>query len=252
MAADRWRVLEQEPAQSQIDVLRFVGSHDMAITLVAAQFQEINPRFSIQLTFSGSLNGLIALAEKNADLAGCHLWDEESDTYNTAFVRRILPGQSIALLTLAHRNVGLIVGFDNPKDICSLSDLVRSGVQFVNRQMGSGTRVWLDAHLRKLGISGEQIQGYGQEKMTHTEVAAAVMKTEADAGLGVQTAALALGLEFIPLTTERYDLAIPEGKWQSPAIQVLARWLKTAQAKAAIANLGGYGVAETGRIEWVQ
>lgn len=207
--------------------------------------------FSIQLSFTGSLGGLIALAEKSADLAGCHLWEEKNDTYNEPFVRKLLPGQRVALLTLAHRHVGLILPHGNPHEIHHLSDLNKAEVRFVNRQPGSGTRVWLDAQLHALGMDPSCINGYEDEKMTHYEVARAVSRHLANAGLGVETAASSFGLDFQLLTTERYDLVIPADKWELDSVQALKRLLESEQAKSAIANLGGYQTDQTGQVDWI-
>jgi len=251
VALDRWRTFTVKPAEYSPNVLRFVGSHDPAMTLIAAHYQEVTEGFTIQLSFTGSLGGLIALEEKNADLAGCHLWDETTDTYNEAFVRKLLPGQKIALLTLANRRMGLIVAPGNPCGISGLKDLARPGVRFVNRQPGSGTRVWLDAQLHRCGIDPAHITGYRDEKKTHSEVAGAISNGQADVGLGVETAALAFGLDFIFLTVERYDLAIPSEKWNTEPVQALKKWLNTARAKAAINDLGGYDTSRTGKMTWV-
>lgn len=252
MALDRWRTLADEPSKIPEDVLRFVGSHDPAIALIAARYPEIVPGYTIQLTFAGSRAGLIALAEGRADLAGCHLWDEQSDTYNEPFVRHFLPSQKVALLTLAHRQVGLIIAPGNPIDLAGLGDLARTGVRFVNRQRGSGTRIWLDAQLRRMAIDPGDVFGYAVQKATHTEVARAVAEGQADAGIGVSAAAISFGLDFVPLAMERYDLIIPAAKWELPPIQALAQWLLKAQARSAIAGLGGYDMAETGSIAWIR
>jgi molybdate-binding protein/DNA-binding transcriptional regulator YhcF (GntR family) len=250
-ALDRWRTFSTETTEAPPNVLRFVGSHDPSLALIAAQYHEANPEMIIHLSFTGSLGGLIALAEKNADLAGCHLWDETTDTYNELFVRKLLPGQKVALLTLAHRRVGLILSPKNPLGISGLTDLAKAGIRFVNRQQGSGTRVWLDAQLHRAGIAPSDIVGYQDEKMTHSEVARAVSKGQVDVGLGVQTAALSFGLDFKLLTTERYDLVIPSEKWELESVQALRRWLDTPQAKAEINNLGGYDTSRTGTVVWV-
>ena len=250
-ALDRWRAFSIESTETPADILRFVGSHDPSLALIAAHFHEMNPGLSMQLSFTGSLGGLIALAEKKADLAGSHLWDENTDTYNESFVRKLLPGQKVALLTLAHRRVGLILASGNPYGLNKLKDLTKAGVRFVNRQQGSGTRVWLDAQLQRAGIKPFKIIGYQNEKMTQYEVARSVNKGEADIGLGVETAALSFGLDFKFLTTERYDLVIPVQKWELDSVQVLKTWLETDQAKTAINNLGGYDTSKTGVVNWV-
>jgi len=251
LALDRWRALAREPQGPPGDVLRFVGSHDPAVALIAAHFSDIVPQYTLRLTFAGSLGGLIALAEGEADLAGGHLWDEESNTYNVPFVRRLLPGRRVALLTLAHRRLGLITPPGNPARIAALEDLARPDLRFVNRQRGAGTRVWLDTHLHHLGLAPEQLSGYEEELPTHTEVARAVAEGDADVGLGVETAALAYGLGFVFLTMERYDLVVPAETWESAPLQALACWLTTGEAKTAIADLGGYDTGETGQVAWV-
>ncbi|MBE7555490.1 MAG: GntR family transcriptional regulator [Anaerolineales bacterium] len=252
IALDRWRTLNHTHVQLSEQRLRFVGSHDPAVTLIAARFADFAPGETPQLTFTGSLGGLIALAEGEADLAGCHLWDEESDSYNIPFVRRLLPGQRVALLTLAHRRLGFIVSTANPMVVSTLEELAYSGLRFINRQRGAGTRVWLDAHLHQLGIAPEQLPGYEQEKSTHSEVAQMIAEGQADVGLGVEAAALAFGLRFIPLTLERYDLVIPAEVWGASPVQALAHWLATDAAKAEMIALGGYEVRETGRVQWVE
>ena len=251
LAMDRWRSLSTEPAHVTGPVLRFSGSHDPAVALLAEHFADFAPGYRLHVTFSGSLGGLIALAEGEADLAGCHLWDEETDTYNTSFVRRLLPGQHIVLLTLAHRHLGLMVPAGNPMGITTLADLTRPGLRFSNRQRGAGTRVWLDAQLRAKGISPALIQGYEESVSTHSEVASAIAEKHADVGVGLETAALAYGLDFVPLTIERYDLVIPAELWETLPMQILAGWLATEAAKSAIRDLGGYDTRCTGAVERV-
>jgi molybdate-binding protein/DNA-binding transcriptional regulator YhcF (GntR family) len=251
LALDQWRVISVQPSPAIQGKLRFVGSHDLALAWIAAHFPEIAPRYSLELQFSGSLGGLIALAEGKADLAGSHLWDEETDTYNTPYVSRLLPGQRVALLTLAQRRLGLITPAGNPGAVLELEDLQRPGLVFVNRQPGSGTRVWLDAALHRKGIDTSKIRGYGDERATHSEVARAVAESQAQAGFGLQTAALAFGLDFIPLVSERYDLVVPEATYNHPAMQQLSDWLAKQPAHQAIAELGGYETGATGKIEWV-
>ena len=251
MALDRWRSFSEQAQETKSDILRFVGSHDPAITLIAAQAHDIYSGLVIKITFTGSLGGLIALAEKDADMAGCHLWDEKSDGYNDPFIRRLFPSKKMAALTLAHRRVGFIVPPGNPLGINNLNDLARPGLRYVNRQTGSGTRVWLDVNLKRMGLASDSIQGYQDEKKTHFEVALAVAKNLADTGLGVQTAAISFGLDFVFLTTERYDLVIPGEKWETPVFQSLTEWLRTSQVKTAIQELGGYDTSETGSIRWI-
>lgn len=251
VALDRWRSYSSEPNPVTPHVINFVGSHDPAMALIAAHYHEITQGYTLHLSFSGSLGGLIALAEKKADLAGCHLWDEVTDSYNEPFIRKLLPGQKTAMLTLAHRRVGLILPPGNPQKLVALTDISRTNLRFVNRQQGSGTRIWLDAQLARAGINPTTVNGYTDEKKTHSEVARAISKGQADVGLGVETAALSFGLDFKFLTTERYDLVIPSDKWEMDSIQALRDWINSSQAKEAINNLGGYDTSATGTVTWV-
>jgi putative molybdopterin biosynthesis protein len=132
-----------------------------------------------------------------------------------------------------------------------LQDLSRPGLRFVNRQAGSGTRVWLDAALHRLGIDTSPIQGYTDERMTHTEVTAAVAAGQADVGFGLQAAALTYGLDFIFLVQERYDLVIPAQSLEQASVTRLVEWLAGEEARKVIAGFGGYDAGETGMLHWV-
>lgn len=242
-------VPQAEAVQNQ---LRFVGSHDLVIESLPRLLAQQHAEFSLSLEYTGSLGGLMALARGRADLAGIHLWDAETDAYNTPFVRRVLPGRSLVLLTLFHRSLGLVVPSGNPQQVHSLSDLNQPEVTFINRQAGSGTRVWLDAQLKRLGIAHEAIAGYLQTAATHLAVARAVAEKEATVGLAIEAAATALGLGFVPLTREQYDLVLPEEIWTSPPGQSLVEVIRSAEFRQAVESLGGYDLAATGQEAWLQ
>lgn len=247
MAMDRWRSFASAPVAPSAGVIRFAGSHDIVVNEMAhAVFGQVIPEAVLQLTYSGSLGGLIALAEGKADVAGCHLWDVESDSYNIPFVHRLLPGQDMTVITLAHRRQGLIVAPGNPLKIRELADLVRPGVRFVNRQAGSGTRVWLDAMLAAQGIDPRKINGYSDERLTHSDVARTVAQGSADVGLGLETAGDAFGLDFVFLNRERYDLILRSETASQPTLQNLMGWLASKAAKQFVANHPGYESVDTG------
>jgi molybdate-binding protein/DNA-binding transcriptional regulator YhcF (GntR family) len=250
LALDRWRVVERHASAPPEHTLRFAGSHDLVVAWIASHFAELVPGCSLSVAFQGSLGGLMALAAGDADVAGCHLWDEETRTYNDSFVRRVLPGRRVALVTLAQRQVGLVTAPGDPLMVRTLSDLRRPGVRFVNRQPGSGTRVWLDVQLRKAGISPSDINGYDQEAGTHSEVAQRVAESQADTGVALEGVALAYGLDFVPLTLETYDLAVPGP--ERPETAGLLSWLASPAAAAAIAAFGGYLADATGQVRWVE
>ncbi len=250
LAWDRWRTLAEAPA-IQEPALRFVGSHDPALVLIATHFIKIEPAHIPDLHFAGSLGGLLALAEGKADLAGIHLWDAESHSYNVPFVRHFFVGRRVALLTLAQRQLGLMSSPGLSAPPADLREVADSAMRFVNRQPGSGTRVWLDVQLQQLGLAPDNLTGYRDEVATHTDVARTIAEGQADVGLGVAAAATAYGLAFKPLAEEQYDLAIPADLWNTPAIQALAHWLPTPEAHTLLSTLNGYNLARTGEVTWV-
>jgi putative molybdopterin biosynthesis protein len=126
--------------------------------------------------------------------------------------------------------------------------LTKPGVRLVNRQPGSGTRVWLDAQLKALKLPPEAVPGYEREELTHLAVASAIEQGEATVGLGIHAAAASYGLDFIPLAQERYDLVFSETAWHSPLAQTLLHLIRSSRFKEAVTALGGYDTRETGQI----
>ncbi|MFQ5854924.1 MAG: substrate-binding domain-containing protein [Anaerolineae bacterium] len=251
LALSRWRELREGVAPSTPEAmspnaLRFVGSHDPAVELLATQLRRRDQTIDLSVVFAGSLGGLMALARGEADVAGAHLRDEQTGEYNVDYVRHILPGRPVMLVTLVTRSVGLMVAAGNPKEISGIEELARPDVTMINRQAGSGTRVLLDARLRELGIMSSEVAGYDREATTHMAVATAVARGEADVGLGVRAAAQALSLDFIPLLRERYDLVIPDEAWGRPPVQSMLDVIRSDEFRAAVEVLGGYDTSEMG------
>jgi putative molybdopterin biosynthesis protein len=147
---------------------------------------------------------------------------------------------------LVQRIQGLIVPPGNPEGLAAISDLSRPGVTFVNRQPGSGTRVWLDIRLKAAGASWENIAGYEHEESTHLGVARAVAEGRATAGLGISAAATAYGLGFVPVGTERYDLVVPSEIWDLPSLRTLRAVVASHAFREAVTALGGYDTSDTG------
>jgi molybdate-binding protein/DNA-binding transcriptional regulator YhcF (GntR family) len=224
----------------------FAGSHDLALEALLVQMRRSYPGQSLAANFVGSLDGLLQLLHGEAGLAGTHILDDETGVYNLPILRRLFVGQRLAVVTLAEREQGLMVAKGNPCAVYSLHDLARPGVRFINRQPGSGTRTLLDYSLRRLSIAASDVAGYHDEAGTHTAVADAVARGQADAGLGVEAAARAFDLHFIPLIRERYDLVAFAEDRQRPPLCWLLDMVNHPQVKAVVAALGGYHTAHTG------
>lgn len=226
------------------------GSHDLTLDILGDLLSQHYPGFSLSSAHVGSTGGIMALRRGEVHLAGIHLLHEETGQYNIPFLQQFLPDIPLVLVTLVEREQGLMVRPGNPKGIGQIADLVRGDVSFINRQRGAGTRLLLDACLRKAGIAPEAINGYHREEYTHLAVAAAVSAGSADVALGVFAAAQALGLEFIPLAKERYDLAIPAKFYTDDNMQKLLGLIRSEQFKQTVKELGGYHIEKTGQIVW--
>lgn len=224
-----------------------VGSHDPALDALGDLLAAANPGARLASASVGSLGGLLAVAAGEAHLAGSHLLDPDTGEYNLPDLRRHAPDARVAVITLAHRAQGLLVPPGNPKGLRTLEDLARPDVTFVNRQRGSGTRVLLDHELKKRGLEPQAIRGYAREEFTHAAVAVAVQSGVADAGLGVLAAARALGLDFVPVAEERYDLIVPLDLLEDPRVAPVLALLGGAEFRAALKAMGGYDDRETGR-----
>jgi putative molybdopterin biosynthesis protein len=225
-----------------------VGSHDMTLDLIANLLKKCDPQINLASSNVGSLGGLLALRKSTAHLAGSHLLDTETGEYNISYINRYLSGVKIYLINLVHREQGLIVAPGNPKSIKGLEDLTGDGVIFVNRQAGSGTRILLDWRLGQLGIDSAKIKGYQREEYTHMAVAVDVLSGTADVGMGIHAAAQALALDFVPVTSERYDLVIPAENYENPLVQELLAVIAGQEFKEQVMALGGYDVRDTGRL----
>jgi putative molybdopterin biosynthesis protein len=225
-----------------------VGSHDNTLDVLANQMRVKDCRFGLASSNVGSLGGLIALRKGYCHTAGCHLLDTETGRYNISYVRRYLPDLRVKLVNLAYRQQGLMVSKGNPKGITGIGDLARDDIAFVNRQAGSGTRILLDYRLAELDISPENIQGYDQEEFTHMSVAVTVLSGGADTGLGIYAAAKALGLDFVPMVTEEYDLVIPEAFFGDEKIQLMLEVMGSKAFRDLVDKMGGYDTSKTGTV----
>ncbi len=223
-----------------------IGSHDMCIDIIADEVRKKGIRISSSNV--GSLAGIIALKKGISHMAGAHLLDPNTGEYNKSYVERYLKGIKVHVYNLVLREQGLIVKKGNPKKIKGIEDLVREDIRFVNRQPGSGTRVLLDYKLSQLNIDPKQIRGYEHEEFTHMAVAVDILSGVADCGIGIFAAAKALGLDFIPIEKEEYDLIVPAEFLDDPKIKTILEVIKTPQFKKRVEQMGGYDTSRSGEL----
>lgn len=242
------RVELLRPVEAVEDTVVVIGSHDMTLDLLASHVRRARPQMTLASSNVGSMGGLLALARGEAHMAGSHLLDETTGEYNLSFIRRFLKGREVVVVNLVQRIQGLILPRGNPKGIGALEDLVREDLVFLNRQRGSGTRLLLDYKLRELGIEADDIRGYDREEYTHLAVAAAVAGGRADVGLGILSAANAMGLDFVPLLSEQYDLVIPSEHWESEPVQFALGVIRGDGFRAEVDALGGYDTSSMGQV----
>ena len=237
--------LYRSPEEIERTIL-VIGSHDLTLDLIAQQLATRSTRLSSASV--GSLGGLVALQRGEAHVAGSHLLDPQTGEYNLSYIRKHLPKTKVVVVGLVRRWQGLILDAENPKGIENLEDLAREDVIFVNRQRGAGTRVLLDYQLAKQKLDPEVIQGYGREEFTHLAVAAAIATGRADCGLGIQAAAAALKLDFLPLFSEQYDLVIPVEHYQSRLLEPMLEVLASDQFASEVDKLSGYELERPGEV----
>lgn len=226
-----------------------ICGQDIVLDILTRHLEKELPNTRFLRNYIGSVDGLLALYHGRANAVTTHLWDSDTDTYNTPYVRRLLPGHSTLIINLTYRTAGFYVGKGNPLSIHTWQDLLKPGVRFINRERGSGARVLLDEKLRTLNIPHHRINGYGQEEMSHLAVASCVARGEADVGLGIEKAALQVkDLDFIPLQKERYDLVIRREDADKPQFKALLTVLRSKAFHNELRGMGDYDLTHTGEI----
>ena len=224
------------------------GSHSLLLHTLANELRRVRTPLFLTSIHVGSMGGVRAMASRRATLAGVHLLEPESGEYNLPFIKKYLSHRPVGLLHLCKREQGLLIRPGNPKSIKGLACLSRDDVRFINRQQGSGTRILLDIRLKELGLENSQVLGYDREETNHITVALRVLRGSADCGLGIRAAANALGLDFIPIEEEQYDLLVDEDFFESPQFASLVDTIGSDVFKQKAKEIGGYDLSAAGEI----
>ncbi|RPJ02082.1 MAG: helix-turn-helix domain-containing protein [Deltaproteobacteria bacterium] len=224
------------------------GSNDPILDMVQTNLKKSYPEFYIFSANTGSTDGLKALNRGYTDVAWSHLLDPKSGEYNTPFLSAHLPDVKPVIVNLFYRDLGFVVASKNPLGIKGFEDLVRKGVRLINRQGGSGTRVLLDHHLKRLRIPLPKIAGYETEVYTHLEVGLSILSKEADVGIATGVVSKLLGLSFIPITQERFDMILDQTTFFEKGIQAFMEILNSPDFRSRVERLGSYDFKHSGKI----
>ncbi|UYZ21454.1 substrate-binding domain-containing protein [Mesobacillus jeotgali] len=241
-------VKTQESKAAAQHSLQLAGSHDFLVEQLVKYIASEGTGLSITPSYIGSLEGLMMLYRGSADIAAVHLLDPASQQYNLPFIRQLFVHEPITVMRLASREQGMIVAKGNPKNIAGVKDLARDDVTIINRQKGAGTRFLLDSFLATEKLEPAALKGYQNEEWTHLGAAAHISRGTADAAFGIRCAASQLGLDFIPLTKEQFDLVFRWTPGNKDAIKHLIDLIQLTNFKDSIADLDGYDAEEFGKI----
>ncbi len=225
-----------------------ISGQDISLDILASHMEKQAKGYRPLRSYAGSLNSLIAMYRGEADVVSTHLFDGDTGEYNLPYIRRILVGHPYIVIHLLSRWAGFYVMKGNPKKIRSWADLSRPDIRMVNREKGSGVRVLVDEKLRMEGISAQQVSGYAVEETNHIGVASKVANGEADVGIGMEKAAHIVGVDFIPLIKERYDLVILKTPQNDELIDRLREIVQSDAFQKELKAVGGYDLSQTGQI----
>ena len=228
-------------------VLLAAGSDDPSLGILHDLYEAETKPASFFMTTVGSSGGLAAIRSGGVDFATAHLLEPARAIDDTPVAKALSPAAAV-VVELFYRELGLLVSPGNPRGIKSLRDLTHPKLKFINRQPGSGTRIYLDQELSRDRLNAKKVSGYDTVVSTHLEVGMRVLTGGADVGLATRTTAQLLGLDFIPLTRERFDIMIPQDRFLTQGIQVLLGIIGSREFRKRLGALGGYDTSESGRI----
>ncbi|WP_028986540.1 substrate-binding domain-containing protein [Thermicanus aegyptius] len=224
-----------------------ISGQDLSLDLLARYIEKECPPYRSLRSYSGSLNSLMSMFAREADIVSTHLYDGETDEYNLPYIKRILTGYEYIVIHLVQRQIGFYVKKGNPKGITGWEDLRRKEVKLVNREKGSGARVFLDENLRLHGIPKREVRGYHWEETSHLSVAGAVAAGNADVGVGIEQTSFLFPVDFIPLRLERYDLVLLKKEENRKLLDGIRRILASPSFRQELEAMGSFDLSLTGR-----
>lgn len=229
------------------DLLIVTGSNDPMLDLTVNLFNKTHHDFTAVFGNMGSMGGLRALKLGMCHIAACHLLQDDEEEYNFDFADSELDSMP-AMVNFCQREQGLMITAGNPKGIRSIADLGKKDIQIVNRSLETGTRLLFDRELEKAGIAAEKIKGYDNELARHLDVGIEIMAGRADVAPGIRAVSSLLGLDFLPLRWERFDLLVPKEKFFEKTVQAFLGMLTRDTLEPLFKGKAGYNFQTTGKI----
>ncbi|MBQ6371964.1 MAG: helix-turn-helix transcriptional regulator [Oscillospiraceae bacterium] len=224
-----------------------ISGQDAVLDIVAGFLHQQD--FSAQRVYLNSFEGLLALYEGRVDAAACHLYDAEEKSFNTPFVKKLMPGVPAVLINISYRTQGFYVAAGNPKEIHGWRDLARRDISVINRRPGSSARDLLVGQLHRMGLDKRMVSGYENEMKSHLTMAAAIAAGEADLAIGTERISHQIeGLGFIPLLQERFDLAVHREFLETDEGEALLEILRSESFKKEITPFSGNDYRDLGKI----
>jgi len=232
-------------------LLILAGSNDLLLDQTITLFNTLYPDHLAVFGNLGSMGGLRALKQGLCHVAASHLLQDDEKDYNFDFASKELDQMPVTV-NFCRREQGLMIGKNSVEKIKNVGDLGHPGIRIANRPLGTGTRLLFDRELKKAGIKGEKIEGYKKELHRHMDVGLEILAGHADAGPGIKPIASLLGLNFIPIRWERYDLLVRKKKFFEKGMQMFFNLLHEKSFSDMAENLTGYDVNSSGKVVFPQ
>ena len=248
---DLYEYMGISPEAESAENIVICGQDQLLDVLCSLYNEQSDGKTQVYRSPMGSYSGLYRMYQNENYVATCHMWDGKTDTYNLSYIERMLPGEHVAVFHLLKRWQGFYVREGNPKNIQEFTDLTREDVRMINREKGSGIRIFIDEMCKKLEIDPDKLRGYEDEASSHMIAATNVLRGSADVAIGIEKVASQMqGLDFIPLKQESYDIVFRKKDLKRSEFQKLLNIIRSDEFKSEAETMSGYDVSEMGKQLW--
>ncbi|MBN2372910.1 helix-turn-helix transcriptional regulator [bacterium] len=239
--------MKEKKLETFNEALIIAGSNDMLLENLLALFQDKHRDILPLYSSIGSMKGINALKKGWCHICAAHMLQKEDEDYNLAYIKDMFH-EGFMIVNFAYRTQGLILEAKNPKNVQGIKDIARPDIKIVNRQSGTGTRFLLEYELERNNIDIKNVKGYNTICLSHLDVGIEILSGRADIGLGIQAVAQILGLAFIPLRNERFDLIVRKDLSSDIKIQTFVRFLRSKDIRDYSQRFAGYDLKDMGLI----